>query len=187
MRRLIFLLSLLAAGTALGLASAWYAIAVNAGTPVAYGAWDINPLVGSAAAGPYDRARIARHALLGLTRDEAVYYVAGRDSEGRALSAEHSYRITGGELPARWWSITAYGGDFFLIPNDEGRYSFNSETVSRDADGRFSITVSASPHPGDWLPLGDARHFDLFLRLYNPNGEPDESRLPRIERIPADE
>ncbi|MEJ2602737.1 MAG: DUF1214 domain-containing protein [Gammaproteobacteria bacterium] len=180
------LLSMALAGLLLGLGSAWYAITGGAGTAVAYGAWDFNPLVGSPAAGAWDRARVARHALLGLTRDEAVYFVASRDSDGRTLSADATYRVSGGDLPARWWSITAYGADHYLIPNDRDRYSFSSETVTRDADGAFAILVSSRPRPGDWLPLGEAGRFDLFLRLYNPAGDPAADILPRIERLDDD-
>lgn len=178
---------MLLAGVVLGLASAWYAVTGGAGTAVAYGAWDFNPLVGSAAAGPWDRARVARHALLGLTRDEAIYFVASRDSDGRPLTADASYRISGAGLPARWWSITAYGADHYLIPNDQGRYSFSSETVTPGPDGAFAILVSGRPQPGDWLPLGEARQFDLFLRLYNPDGEPAADILPRIDRLDEDD
>lgn len=181
------ILSMVLAGLLLGLGSAWYAITGGAGTAVPYGQWDLNPLIGSSAAGLWDRARVARHALLALTRDEAVYFVGGRDSAGRGLSADGVYRIRGGALPSRWWSITAYGGDHFLIPNEGGRYSFSSETVTRRADGSFEIMVSREPQPGDWLPLGEAREFDLFLRIYNPEREPAAADLPVIERVDGDE
>jgi hypothetical protein len=187
MRRTVYALTMLLAGLLLGVGSAWYAIAGGAGTVEAYGPWEINPLVGSAAAGPWDRARVARHALLGLTREEAVYYVASRDSDGRSLSAEATYRISGGGIPARWWSITAYGPDYFLIPNEPGRYSFNSETVTRGDDGRFALLVGRTPQAGDWLPLGEAQRFDLLLRLYLPEGRPSARDLPLIERVDDDE
>jgi hypothetical protein len=183
MRRAAYFFTMLLAGLLLGVGSAWYAISAGATSGESFGPWEINPLVGSAAAGPWDRARVARHALLGLTREEAVYYVASRDSEGRPLSADATYRVRGGGIPARWWSITAYGSDYFLIPNEQGRYSFNSETVSRDDDGGFAFVISRTPRPGDWLPLGEAERFDLLLRLYNPEGRATAADLPVIERV----
>lgn len=186
MKRAVYVITMVLTGLVLGLGSAWYVITGAGGTAVAYGSWEINPLVGSAAAGPWDRARVAHHALLGLTREEAVYYVASRDSAGRPLSADATYRISGQDIPARWWSITAYGPDYFLMPNAEGRYSFNSETVTRAEDGGFVLRVSRVPRTGDWLPLGEAERFDLLLRLYNPEGRPTASELPLIERVDAD-
>lgn len=183
MGRTIRLLAMLTVGLALGLGSAWFAVSGGAGTAVAYGPWDYNPLIGSSAAGPWDRARVARHALLGLTREETIYFVASRDSEGRPLSADATYRVSGGSLPVRWWSITAYGRDHYLIPNEPGRYSFSSETVTRGPNGEFEFRVSRRPQSGDWLPLGEAAGFDLFLRLYNPRGEPTAADLPRIDRV----
>ncbi|HZX24629.1 MAG TPA: DUF1214 domain-containing protein [Woeseiaceae bacterium] len=187
MRRAVYSVTMVFAGLLLGLGSAWYAIAGGAVTGVAHGPWENNPLVGSATAGPWDRARVAHHALLGLTREEAVYYVATRDSDGRPLSADATYRISGAAIPARWWSITAYGPDYYLIPNAQGVYSFNSETVSRREDGGFAFLVSRAPREGDWLPLGEAKRFDLLLRLYNPRGGASASDLPVIERVDGDE
>lgn len=187
MRRIGCYLGILLAGLTLGLGSTWYAIGGGAGTAVPYGEWDYNPMVGSSTAGLWDRARVARHALLGLTRDEAVYLVAARDSEGRALSADATYRVSAAAMPARWWSITAYGGDHYLIPNAAGRYSYSSETVRRGPDGRFEILVSRERHAGDWLPLGETRRFDLLLRLYNPEGQLSATALPRIERVDGGE
>ena len=113
--------------------------------------------------------------------------MAARDSAGRPLSADATYRISGGDIPARWWSITAYGSDYFLMPNAPRRYSFNSETVARGDDERFAFLVSREPREGDWLPLGEAETFDLLLRLYIPHGQPSAVDLPVIERVDDDE
>lgn len=187
MRGKLYYLTMVLAGLAAGFASAWFAVSAGAGTTVVQGPWATNPLVGSAAAGLYDRARVAHYALLGLTKDEAVYFIAKHDSDGQPLTADKTYRISGGALPGRWWSITAYGEDFYLIPNEQDRYSFNSETASLGSDGDFEITVSRSERSGDWLPLGDARGFDLTLRLYDPHSDFRPEMLPRIEPVTSDE
>jgi hypothetical protein len=88
--------------------------------------------------------------------------------------------------PARWWSITAYGADDFLIPNTADRYSASMNSVTRRKDGTFAVTLSQQQPEGDWIPVA-AGHFDLTIRLYNPQAEvaADLARvvLPTIKKI----
>ncbi len=123
--------------------------------------------------------------LFALNRSETVYFDANRDDEGQPLRAACRYRVSGTMLPARWWSITAYAPDQFLIPNPIGRYSFNMKTIEPDAEGAFVFTAAGQEQPGLWLPTGQDR-FTLTLRLYNPTPEaveqPDRIALPKIER-----
>jgi hypothetical protein len=55
----------------------------------------------------------------------------------------------------------------FPVGNAAGRYGFRSSEILRDADGGFSIFVSASAHAGNWLPIGAPDPFALVLRLYD--------------------
>jgi hypothetical protein len=88
--------------------------------------------------------------------------------------------------PARWWSITAYGADDFLIPNTADSYSASMNSVTRRKDGTFAVTLSQQQPEGDWIPVA-AGHFDLTIRLYNPQAEvaADLARvvLPTIKKI----
>ena len=133
----------------------------------------------------YLRARIAVHGLLALSREETLYYTAAGDSDGQALAGNCSYRIEGRDPPARWWSITAYGADDFLIPNDAERYSVSMNSVARAPDGTFTVTVSKAQTEGNWIPV-TAGHFDLTIRLYNPQAsvvaDPANVPLPTIRR-----
>jgi hypothetical protein len=151
------------------------------------GVWRTFPLASSPEAGMHARALIALVGVLALDRSETLYYSATRDSEGRRLSCRCDYRIDGGPFATRWWSLTAYGGDGFLIPNAAGRYSFSATTVTTGADGRWSVLLSAEPQEGDWLPAGDADRIDLLLRFYNPEPELyrhlDTVALPTITRV----
>ena len=70
--------------------------------------WVSDFAVGSDQASPYVRARVARHGLLALATSEAVYFMRNADNEGRPLSEDCDYQISGGKLPAGWWSITLY-------------------------------------------------------------------------------
>ena len=132
----------------------------------------------------YERAATATHALFVLNRSETLYYRAHTDDAGVDLDARCDYEIRGRPLDARWWSITAYGGDDFLIPNREKRYSFNMASLAQEPDGSFLIRASAGPQPGDWLPLGRSGHVSFAVRLYVPSAEisahPERAALPSI-------
>lgn len=71
-------------------------------------------------------------------------------------------------MDARWWSITAYGADHHLVPNSLNRYSYNSANVAKNTDGSWTIHLSSTPKPGNWIPTSDGSRFELFLRMYNP-------------------
>ena len=151
------------------------------------GQWVTNMSTGSSEAGIYARAQIALHALLALARSEAVYYQCVGDDKGKQLRAGCDYRIEGKALDARWWSITVYGQDDFLIPNEQKRYSFNANTLKLNLDGSYLIYLSASPKEGNWLPIGiQYQKVVLMLRLYNPGqsvyDNPGGIELPRITR-----
>jgi hypothetical protein len=151
------------------------------------GQWETNLSAGSSEAGMYTRAQIALHALLALARSEAVYYQCAGDNRGEQLRAACDYRIDGKPLDARWWSITVYGKDDFLIPNELRRYSFNTNTVKLNSDGSYVIYLSALPKEGNWLPAGTQdQKVVLMLRLYNPGqsvyDNPGGIELPRITR-----
>jgi hypothetical protein len=175
---------------ALGLGSAFFAVRSGvAGGDVRNGAWRTNLTTGSADADLYTRARVAVGGLLALAPSETIYFNAVTDDAGEPLSARCDYALTGGELAARWWSITAYGADHYLIPNAAGRYSLGQTTIEREPDGAWRARVSTRKSAGNWLPSGDpgdAHAFALTLRLYNPDASvaaaPASASLPRIER-----
>ncbi len=138
----------------------------------------------------YTRARVAVGALLALSREETLYYLADRDDAGAPLRSACNYRIEGVPPPARWWSITAYADDFFLFPNEAHRYSLNGGTARLDGDGRFALLTGpapAEPAPLHWLPTPGDRGLLLTLRLYNPDpaivAAPATLAAPSIRRL----
>ncbi len=176
----------LAAGIALGLAATWaIVIRVSKSGGIHDGPWRTSLLAGSSEGDPYLRAYVAVHGLLALSRKETVYYNASDDSEGHALDGNCTYRIVGHDPPARWWSITAYGTDDFLIPNPADRYSVSMNSVMRQTDGSFVVTVSKKNAETNWIPVAAGR-FDLTIRLYNPQAtvaaHPGDVALPTIEK-----
>lgn len=155
-------------------------------TVVSNGPWQTDLSVGSVQTGMYMRARIALIGLFALRKTEAVYFTARADSKGGPLDSRCDYRIEGKDLPARWWSITAVGWNYYLIPNEANRYSFNWANVARGPGGGYVIHLSSQKKEGNWLPSGspDQGRLSLVLRLYLPAEEvlktPGSIELPRI-------
>lgn len=155
---------------------------------VSSGPWRTHPAIGAAAADPLTRARVARLGLLALNRDEAVYFTAATDSDGARLTDQCDYALVGGDLPARWWSVTLYAEDDFLAMNGDEAHAISADSTARDADGGFTALVSRA-RPADaanWISSKNADAFTLTARLYNPDdGVADDLAavaLPRIER-----
>ena len=175
---------------ALGLLSAYESVRSGfASGELRVGPWSTSFATGSPDADLYTRARVAVGGLLALAPSETVYFTAERDAEGEPLDARCDYRLEGEELPARWWSVTLYGADQFLVANDAGRHSFSQTTLAREPGGPWSMTVSSEPKGGNWLPsgrTGASGRFSLTLRLYNPEPvvyeRPEALALPRIAR-----
>lgn len=170
-------------GIALGIASALYMAGLWPGAKpldfgnVEVGGWRSDFAIGSDAADPYTRARVARHGLLALAKSEAVYFTRTTDSDGEPLREDCTYRLTVGKMPAQWWSVTLYDTNSMLPMNEDGALSVNLEqdTVARIGDEVVGYGLSATvarERPGGrglWISSRNAGHFDLMLRLYVPS------------------
>ena len=180
-------LAVLAIGTALGLGATWLFV-IRGAMPggVTDGPWKTNLLIGSSGGDMATRASVAVHGLLALNRSETIYYSTDHDSDGNVLDGACTYLVAGRDPPARWWSITAYAADDYLIPNPAKRYSVSRTSVTRNAHGEFVATVSRKPFPKDWIALQNGR-FNLTLRLYNPAAsvaaDPAHAALPTVKKV----
>jgi hypothetical protein len=127
--------------------------------------------------------RAADQSLAGIAANdpaEAVYLVNLTDNFGKPLTGAHRYEITfpkGYEPPAdAFWSMTVYGSDYNLIPNQINRYSIGDRTpgVKKNADGGTTFYFqNESPGPdkeSNWLPTGSEAWFTI-LRIYIPQPE----------------
>ncbi len=132
------------------------------------GPWSTSLAIGSTSANPYLRAWVAKHALLALAKSETIYLTAFVDENGEPLLGNCDYKIEGDAPDARWWSVTVYGEDDFLISNEQRRYSWSSTEMKLGPGGHFTVYVSMSPKEGYWLPTGEAKRLSITLRLYNP-------------------
>jgi hypothetical protein len=180
------ILAVLACGTALGVLATWLTVFHGHPPRVSNGPWKTNLAAGSARSNAYSRAFVAAHGLFALNRTEAVYYTAALYRDGHALDGRCRYEIAGRDPDARWWSITAYGADEYLIPNPAHRYSVSKTEIARDASGAFSVQIGGAGGGNNWIPAGSGR-FSLTLRLYNPGPDilrdPAHAVLPALKRV----
>ncbi|MEM9014540.1 MAG: DUF1214 domain-containing protein [Pseudomonadota bacterium] len=183
------------AGAAVGVATAYWAVdgfgdhgAPTRAYSVGNGVWSGDLAVGSAAANPFTRARIAKRGLLALSREEAIYFFRDRDENGERFRGDCIYKMSGGALPAEWWSVTLYDDDDFLTQNDDNAHSINSFTLA-DANADWSAMIGSTDQRADalWLSTRNAGAFSLTLRLYQPYREaldnPNAIAYPSIERL----
>ncbi|ODA66861.1 hypothetical protein A7A08_02158 [Methyloligella halotolerans] len=193
MRFLLFGIVAFAAALVLGFGSAL--LVLRHGLPYVterHGPWVSWPSEGHTTADPYTRAYLAESGRLPLASNTVRYFSARDDDSGRGLTANCDYRLQGGALNARWWSLALYDADGELIDNPSDRHSINSEGMIRRSDGTFEVALSPHARPGNWLPAGEKseRPLVLMLRIYYPAetdpdgvGKIDLDRLPKIERL----
>lgn len=126
-------------------------------------------------------AQIALGATFAIQPSEVIYMIAMADNKGNTLNSGQDYVIKGKKewLRARYWSITLYGGDHFLIPNEIDKFSFNVANTQFEQDGSFKIHVSPTEKAGNWLPSGQEEKMFFLLRMYHP----DKSVYKNIEQI----
>lgn len=100
----------------------------------------------------------------GLPETEAVY-----DLAAMGLPDGH-YRISVGDVPVDgFWSLSVYDARGFFAPNAEGRYSVNSVTAVRDADGAVTVNLGGDPSLPNQIPLPEG--WNATVRLYRPRPE----------------
>jgi len=132
-------------------------------------------------------ARIAVSALFALNPKEVVYLIAKDDKDGNELTAENDYLIKGIPLDARYWSITLYDENYFLVPNTENRYSYNLYNVSYESDSSYLIHISSTRKNKNWLSAGNKGKFYLAIRMYHPEksvyNHLNKIQLPVIEKV----
>lgn len=178
----------LVGGVALGLGAAW-AISGGGlrGGQIANGPWTTSLGYGTKATDPLTRAAVARAGLLALPARETVYWSARSDAAGAPLDGNCRYRLSGKPLDARWWSITLYDTDGYLVANDAGIWSVNGANVAMDGTGEWRVTIAPDrPAEGAWLPGTKGQRFHLTLRMYNPGdgfrANPATAALPHIAK-----
>jgi hypothetical protein len=136
--------------------------AYGVATSTSNGPWSTSEAVGAAGADVLTRAIVSRTGLFALSNEETLYFRALQDSDGARFDGACRYRVIGDAPQARWWSVTIYGPDNYLIETPENRYSIGSN----DGDGTIDFAIARDAE-GLRLPVTDGP-FSLTLRLYNP-------------------
>lgn len=176
LKRAATYLLVLLMGVGLGTASALYMAGLWPGMkPLDFGDVEINGwrsdfAIGSDAADPYTRARVARHGLLALAKSEAVYFTRTTDDSGQPLRSDCSYTISGGPMPAGWWSITLYDENSLLPDNTDDALSVDATSITGTLEEWEALISPSRPEQEiDWISSRNAGQFDLTLRLYVPS------------------
>lgn len=151
------------------------------------GAWTVSEKAGTLDASPYARADLERSGEIPLAAGEGLQFIATVDDKGATLDARCAYLVGRTTPPARYWTLSLVDRQGFPVENAAGRYGFRSSEIARDADGGFTIAVSAAAHAGNWLPIGSKGSFALALRLYDlpvsaTAGAIDRTAMPRVTR-----
>lgn len=133
-------------------------------------------------------AQIAVYGPYALTKKEVIYLSTNTDSEGNALDPKSDYVISGKKLDAKYWSITAYDENGFLIKNPINKYSYNLENVKYQADSTsYKINLSGTEKKENWLPVNNIKKTGLIIRLYLPSEKLRENltveELPSIQKV----
>lgn len=174
-------------GVVVGTGLAGWSVRAGAlGSGVTIGPWMTGTDFGTAQASAKTRAVVALRGLLALPASEARYYTAATDDTGQPLDGRCRYRLSGGALPAKWWSLTVYDRAGYLVKNDAGVYAIGSAALGPDEQARWNVVLSPDRQPGHWLPTGGIDHVELTLRVYLPadagRGNLARTQLPAITR-----
>jgi hypothetical protein len=130
------------------------------------------------------------------SRDEALYPIYDKDTEGKPLDGSHQYTMhfAQGKLPPvnAFWSLTMYDlPSQLLVKNPIERYLINSPMLPNmklDRDGGYTIYIqSTSPGSGNeanWLPAPPGP-FMMAMRYYWPKQQllNDRWKSPQVQRM----
>ncbi len=130
------------------------------------------------------------------SRDEALYPILDKDSDGQPLDGSHKYTLhfAKGQFPPvnAFWSLTMYDlPSQLLVKNPINRYLINSPMLPHlktDSDGGLTIYIQADS-PGkdkepNWLPAPKGP-FMLTMRYYWPKPEllNNEWKSPPVKKV----
>ena len=112
--------------------------------------WTSIPSAGDPKRSIYTRAYVSTHGLFALSKPESVYFSSEIDIEEAALDGSSCYVLSGTEIQSasiipRWWSLTVYNNDGYLVESTEKQYSYNSENIIYNSNGEFEIYLAGKP------------------------------------------
>jgi hypothetical protein len=148
---------LLAAGLSLGAGTAVLQLRASfAADGIANGPWRTAEKVGTADASVATRA--AGGIAPGCWRCPSARRSTStrpRTAPGRKLMGRCRYRVTGGRLDARWWSLTLYDAQGYLIPNPARAHSLGSAALDADEAGAWQVDIARERQGPHWIAMPD--------------------------------
>lgn len=182
----------LAIAIAGGGVSVWYVLNRQDGIgAIQIGQWTAFPDIGTPAADPYSKARVAREGILALGQAEGLSFFAERDAQGQELRRNCAYTIEGSFPTARLWTLYAADKSLNVLTSDKPRpMALHSNEILRRDDNSATISVGARPAPGNWLIVQGKGAMYFVLTFYDTSiatstGLSDIS-LPQIQRVNCD-
>lgn len=176
------------AGLLAGAASGWFTLQHGMVQGESYSGWNGSKVTGSVDADPWTRARVAVSGLLALNKSQAIYFSRNTDDSGSRLREDCRYRVSGGAMPARWWSITVYAADNYLPINDDDALSFDQTEAQPQGKAEWSgILSSKLPQGEPWASTRNAGDYEITLRLYQPSAQAQANYaaipMPKVTKL----
>lgn len=119
----------------------------------------------------------------GLPPEESIYLQMVKGSDGKSINGSNGkqYRLHF-KAPdvSQFWSFTVYGLDnMFMAHNDINRHSRGDRTLKPDADGMYTIDLSAKGDASNpnWLPIPEKDAY-IIMRLYGPDQAAIDGKYP---------
>ncbi len=131
------------------------------------GPWEAFPQAQTRRADPYARAHRAREGRLLYGSAEGLSFTAQEDGAGEPLNAACRYRLSGLAPAARFWTLYARPLEGAAPAATDRPVALNSRMVLREANGSFTIEVSAAAQPGNWLAVAPDGRFALIFTLFD--------------------
>ncbi len=140
------------------------------------GPWSTHPKAGSVNNGAIIRAAIARYAIGSNLIEEAIYWHAASNSEGKSLHSSQDYVVRFRHEPdvSEFWSLTLYDDEDRLAQNPAEHYAVsNRMPLVKNSDGSFDVVISQkSPGAGiNWLSAPPKGGFTLLMRCYGATND----------------
>ena len=149
--------------------------------------WSSVPSLGDPKRSIYTRAYVATYGLFALSKPESVYFSADHDISEDSLDGSLCYILSGNDIQSasvspRWWSLTVYDDDGYLVESSEKQYSYNSENIIYNSTGNFEVYLADRPAGNiqNWIKTPTDGLFSVVLRVYQP-GEEFFSNLKRVD------
>lgn len=126
----------------------------------------------------------------GLPPDESVYLKSETGSDGKHLNGANgkSYRLHF-KAPdvSQFWSFTVYASDNRLMAHNEiNRHSRGDRTLKPDADGMYTIELSAKGDASNpnYLPIPEKDAY-IIMRMYGPSKAVQQGgyKFPALEVV----